>query len=62
MTRTDPERDRRDVEARAHQCPGHRQGTSKLALGNIANTALVQIERYKEPLPAITAFTPPKMG
>ena len=36
------------------------KGTSKLAQGNIANTTLVQVERYKEPLPAITAFTPPK--
>ena len=36
------------------------KGTSKLAQGNIANTTLVQVERYKEPLPAITAFTPPR--
>jgi len=35
------------------------KGTSKLAQGNIANTALVQVEAYKEAAPAITAFTPP---
>ncbi len=36
------------------------KGTSKLAQGNIANTALVQVERYKEAAPPITAFTPPQ--
>ena len=28
--------------------------------GNIANTALVQVESYNEPMPVITAFAPPK--
>ena len=37
-------------------------GTSKLAQGNIANTALVQVEAYAEPPPPITAFTPPAAG
>ncbi|HHK75260.1 MAG TPA: trimethylamine-N-oxide reductase TorA, partial [Rhizobiales bacterium] len=36
------------------------KGTSKLAQGNIANTALVEVEVYKGAIPAITAFTPPK--
>ena len=36
------------------------KGTSKLAQGNIANTALVEVEVFKGDLPAITAFTPPK--
>jgi len=35
------------------------KGTSKLAQGNIANTALVEVEVYKGPIPEITAFTPP---
>jgi len=35
------------------------KGTSKLAQGNIANTALVEVEAYKEAIPAISAFTPP---
>jgi len=38
------------------------KGTSKLAQGNIANTALVEVEVYKELAPAITAFTPPMGG
>jgi trimethylamine-N-oxide reductase (cytochrome c) len=36
------------------------KGTSKLAQGNVANTALVQIEKYHQPLPAITAFVAPR--
>lgn len=36
------------------------KGTSKLAQGNIANTALVQVEKYGGPLPAITAFEAPQ--
>lgn len=35
------------------------KGTSKLAQGNVANTALVQIERYEGTAPEITIFTPP---
>jgi trimethylamine-N-oxide reductase (cytochrome c) len=35
------------------------KGTSKLAQGNIANTALVEVEVFKGAVPAITAFTPP---
>lgn len=38
------------------------KGTSRLAQGNIANTALVQIERYHGKLPPITAFDPPAEG
>ncbi|VAW20297.1 Trimethylamine-N-oxide reductase, TorZ [hydrothermal vent metagenome] len=38
------------------------KGTSKLAQGNIANTALVEIEPYEGVIPAITAFTPPMNG
>lgn len=34
--------------------------TSELAVGNIANTALVNIEKYKGSIPNLTAFTPPK--
>ncbi|MDE2166667.1 MAG: trimethylamine-N-oxide reductase TorA [Alphaproteobacteria bacterium] len=37
------------------------KGTSKLAQGNIANTALVQVERYREAPPKITVFTPPRV-
>jgi trimethylamine-N-oxide reductase (cytochrome c) len=36
------------------------KGTSKLAQANIANTALVEVEKYKEVAPAVTAFTPPQ--
>ena len=36
------------------------KGASKLSQGNIANTALVQVEKYEQPLPAITAFDPPQ--
>ncbi len=36
-------------------------GTSKLAQGPTAHSCLVQIERYENPLPAITAFRPPKV-
>lgn len=34
--------------------------TSELADANIANTALVNIEKYKEKAPQLTAFMPPK--
>ena len=37
------------------------KGTSRLAQGPIAQTALVQIERYGGPLPAIEAYTPPEL-
>jgi len=36
------------------------KGTSKLAQGPIAHTALVQVERYRGNLPPITAFGPPQ--
>jgi len=36
------------------------KGTSKLAQGNIANTALVEVEPLKGAAPAVTAFTPPE--
>lgn len=34
--------------------------TSELAVGNIANTALVNIEKYQGKAPELSAFTPPK--
>ncbi len=37
------------------------RGTSKLAQGPIANTALVQIEKYSGELPAISVFNEPAM-
>ena len=36
------------------------KGTSKLAQGNIAHTALVDFEKYTGELPQIKVFTPPK--
>jgi trimethylamine-N-oxide reductase (cytochrome c) len=36
------------------------KGASKLSQGNIANTALVEVEKFDKPLPAITAFDPPQ--
>jgi len=36
-------------------------GTSRLAQGPIAHTCLVEIERYLEPLPTVTAFDPPEI-
>ncbi|MEM7254718.1 MAG: molybdopterin guanine dinucleotide-containing S/N-oxide reductase [Pseudomonadota bacterium] len=36
------------------------RGTSKLAQGPIAHSALVEVERWDAALPPITAFTPPK--
>lgn len=36
------------------------RGTSKLAQGNIAHTALVQLEKFGGELPEVTAFDPPK--
>ena len=35
------------------------KGTSRLAQGPIAQSALIEVERYAEPAPAITAFAPP---
>ncbi len=35
------------------------KGTSKLAQGNVANTVLVEIEKYEGPVPRVTAFEPP---
>jgi len=35
------------------------KGSSRLAHGNIAHTALVQVEKYKEAAPRVTAFDPP---
>jgi biotin/methionine sulfoxide reductase len=37
------------------------KGTSRLAQGPIAQTALVELERYDEPVPAVEAFTPPEL-
>jgi trimethylamine-N-oxide reductase (cytochrome c) len=38
------------------------KGTSKLAQGNVANTVLVEVEKYTGPEPEVTAFTPPAGG
>jgi len=35
------------------------KGTSNLAQGNVANTAIVEVEKHKTPAPPVTAFTPP---
>jgi biotin/methionine sulfoxide reductase len=37
------------------------KGTSKLAQGPSAHSALVEVERYDGVLPAVTAFTPPEI-
>ena len=37
------------------------KGTSQLAQGPIAQTALVEIERYDGQIPAVEAFTPPEL-
>ena len=34
-------------------------GSSKLAQGPIAHTCLVEVERYRDPLPRVTAYDPP---
>ncbi len=36
------------------------KGASKLSQGNIANTALVQVEKYRKRAPKVTAFTAPR--
>ena len=36
------------------------KGSSKLAQATIANSALVQIEKFKGKVPGVTAFDPPK--
>ena len=38
------------------------KGTTKLAMGNIANTVLVEIEKYTGAVPEITAFDPARGG
>ena len=35
------------------------KGTSRLAQGPIAHSCLVEVERWRGPLPPITAFDPP---
>ena len=35
------------------------KGTSRLGQGPIAQSALVEIEKYEGPLPPVTAFKPP---
>jgi biotin/methionine sulfoxide reductase len=37
------------------------KGTSRLAQGPSAQTALVELERYDDPLPAVEAYTPPEL-
>lgn len=36
-------------------------GTSQLAQGPIAHTCMIEIERYLDPLPSVTAFDPPEI-
>jgi biotin/methionine sulfoxide reductase len=36
-------------------------GTSPLAQGTSALTALVEVERWDQPAPAVRAFTPPEL-
>lgn len=36
-------------------------GTSKLAQATSAQTALVEIERWDGPIPAVTAYLPPEI-
>jgi len=36
-------------------------GTSQLAQGPIAHTCLVQVEAYRDELPALSAFDPPEI-
>jgi len=38
------------------------KGTSKLSQGNIANTALVEVEKYTKTPPKVTAFSIPVGG
>jgi len=38
------------------------KGTSKLAQGNVANTVLVEVEKYVGPVPKVTAFDPPEQA
>ena len=37
------------------------KGTSSLAQGPIAQTALVELERWEGPLPEIQAYAPPEL-
>jgi trimethylamine-N-oxide reductase (cytochrome c) len=37
------------------------KGTSQLAQGNISNTVLVEVAKHTGPIPAITAFQPPRI-
>lgn len=37
------------------------KGTSQLAQGNIANTTLVEVTKHVGPIPAVTAFDPPRV-
>jgi biotin/methionine sulfoxide reductase len=37
------------------------KGTSRLAQGPSAQTALVQLERFDGPLPPVTAYAPPEL-
>jgi biotin/methionine sulfoxide reductase len=57
--------DQSDGEAERHGNPNVLTldiGTSKLTQGCAALTALVEIERWNGPLPAVRAFTPPKLA
>ena len=38
------------------------RGTSQLAQGNTANTALVDVERYEKTAPGVSAFESPVSG
>jgi hypothetical protein len=54
-------RPRRARPARQPQRAHARQGHPRLAQGPIAQTALVQLERYDGVVPAVQAFTPPEI-
>ena len=40
----------------------HDRGTSKLSQGPSSGTNMVEIERWKEPLPPVRAFEPPEVA
>ena len=40
----------------------HDRGTSKLSQGPSSGTNMVEIERWKEPLPPVCAFEPPEVA
>lgn len=52
-----------DLELERHGNPNvltEDRGTSRLAQGPIAQSCLVQLEKWSEPLPVVKAFTQPR--